>query len=77
MNKPSVGYRIHEWAAENFKGVQYPEVNAENAPKQPFFKNDMHWTTRGWLLLFAAVVLPICAIALFFIGLVFWSIFTA
>lgn len=73
MDKPSFSYRAQEWAADNFKGVQYPEKTA----KKPFFKHEMPWSTRVLLVLFAMIVLPLCAIALFFIGLFFVSVFTA
>lgn len=73
MEKPSFSYRAQEWAADNFKGVQYPE----NTGKKSFFKNDMPWSTRVFLALFGVFALVISVIALFFIGVVFYSIFTA
>ncbi len=44
---------------------------------RPLFKHQMLWTTRAWLILLGVVILVVCAIALFFLGVLFWSLFTA
>jgi hypothetical protein len=75
MAKLSFKFRIHEWLAEHVKWIQYPGVQAVSS--SPFFKNQMHWSTRMMLVLLGCIVLIVCAIALFFLGLFFWAIITA
>jgi len=75
MAKPSLKFRLHEWLADHINWVQYPGVSMVS--NQPFFKHQMHWTTRISLLMISLFVLAICAVALFFLGLLFWALFTA
>lgn len=67
-------FRIHEWFAERVKWVQYPDVSTES---RPLFRTAMPWSTRILLALFGFIILVICAIALFFLGLLFWAVITA
>lgn len=73
--KQSLGYKLHEWAAEHFTWVQYPDVKNMNA--QPFFKYAMPFHYRVGLIVLGLVVLMFCAVALFFLGIIFHAILTA
>lgn len=68
-------YRAHEWLADHCKWVQYP--NVREAQRRPLFKHLMPWSTRALLVLFAVVILPLCAIAMFFLGVLTWATVTA
>jgi hypothetical protein len=37
----------------------------------------LSWYQRAWLLLFAMIVLPICGVALFLLGVLAWAAITA
>ena len=67
-------FRIHEWLAERVKWIQYPGVSAET---RPLFRNAMPWSTRVLLVLFGSILLVVCAIALFFLGILGWAVITA
>jgi hypothetical protein len=75
MDRPPVFFRLHEWLADRTSWVQYPSLRVK--PAVPVFKHPLPWSTRALLVLFAMIVLPLCAIALFFLGLLFWAMLTA
>lgn len=70
----SFKFRVHEWLAERVKWIQYPNVSGN---QRPLFKTAMPWSTRILLVLFGFIILIVCAIALFFLGLLFWAVITA
>lgn len=67
-------FRFHEWVAERVSWVQYPNVRTE--PDAPFFKHQMPASTRAFVVLVSLIVLVVCAVALFFLALMFWAILT-
>jgi hypothetical protein len=67
--------RAHEWLADHVSWVQYPRITPMR--RVSFFKTQMPWPTRVALVLFGSTTLVICAIALFFLGLLFWAALTA
>jgi hypothetical protein len=73
MAQLSLKFRIHEWFAERVKWVQYPGVSTDG----PLFRTAMPWSTRILLVLFGVILLVLCAIALFFLGLLAWAVITA
>ncbi len=58
--------------------VQYPRIvpRSQNA-RLAFFKTQMPWPLRVGLVVIGSVLLMVCAVALFFLGLLFWAVFTA
>ena len=68
--------RIQTWLADRLSWVQYPRVSPF-VRRYPFFSNAMPWPLRFGLVLFGVVALVVCAIALFFIGLLFWAVIAA
>lgn len=65
--------RVHTWLADRLSWVQYPRVSPFQR-RYPFFKTAMPWPTRVGLVLFGLVVLAVCAVAMFFLGLLFWAL---
>ncbi len=76
MAKLSLSYRLHEWLAERVSWVQYPNVRTERKPLI-VWKHQMPWTTRALLIMFGLATLVLCAIAMFFLSILFLSILTA
>jgi hypothetical protein len=72
--KKSFLYRVHEWLADNVKWVQYPNISTRT---RPLFRNAMPWSTRALLTLLGSLALPLCGLALFFLGLFAWAALTA
>lgn len=68
--------RIQEWLADRVSWVQYPQIR-RSAIKRHLFLNQMPGPLRAGLVLYGVAALAACAIALFFLGLLFWAIFTA
>jgi hypothetical protein len=68
--------RAHTWLADHFRWVQYPRVSPFQR-RFPFFETAMPWPLRVGLVLFGVIALAICAIALFFLGLLTWAAITA
>ena len=67
-------FRFHELVAERVPWVQYPSVAPE--PRAPFFRNQIPASTRAMIVLVSLIVLALCSIALFFLGLLFWALLT-
>lgn len=63
--------RIHEWFADRFPWVQYPNLNG---PTPTFFEHRMPATIRFGLVVYAGCMLAVCAVALFFLGLLVYSV---
>jgi len=74
MNKPSIGQRMHEWAADSFSWVQYPNISG---PRPTFFKNQMPPHTRFFLFVFGLLGVGVAAVFIAFLLLLVWSWFTA
>lgn len=68
--------RIQEWLADRVSWVQYPQIR-RSPIKRRLFLNQMPGPLRVGLVLYGAAALVVCTIALFFLGLLFWAIFTA
>jgi hypothetical protein len=70
--------RAQEWLADRVNWVQYPNINPTHrkAQRLQFFKTEMPLATRVGLVLFGCVTLAICAVAMFFLGLIFWAVIT-
>lgn len=66
---------MHEWLADRISWIQYPGVSA--AVAHPLFKWGMPWPTRMMLVLVGGLVLLLCAVALFFLGVLAWAAVTA
>jgi hypothetical protein len=64
--------RAQEWLADRVNWVQYPNINPTHrkAQRLQFFKTEMPLATRVGLVLFG------CAVAMFFLGLIFWAVIT-
>lgn len=70
-------HRFQEWAADRVSWVQYPDIrNMRNRPGL-MFKTQMPWEKRMLLVVFGFAALAICAVGLFFLGLLFWAAITA
>lgn len=62
---------MREWAADNFKSVQYPGVQEDGVVKKPFFKHQMPLWKRYLLLVYGVAGLLIGG--LLFVAIVgFW-----
>jgi hypothetical protein len=75
---PSTLFRVREWLADRYRWAQYPRQRF--IPKQappPFFQHQMPLYLRFGLIVFSLPALIVAAIALAFVGLLFWAIFTA
>lgn len=68
--------RAHEWLADHVSWVQYPNVRAENG-RSFGWKYEMPWYQRMWLVVMGLGLIGFSAVALFFLGVLFWAIFTA
>lgn len=68
--------RAHEWLADHVSWVQYPDVRAERG-RSLFWKYEMPWYQRMWLVVMGFGLIGFSAIAMFFLGVLFWAIFTA
>lgn len=74
----SVLFRTHDWIAHRVRWVQYPRIVPRTAnARLSFFKTQMPWPLRVLLVVIGVVVLIGCAIALFFLGVLFWAVITA
>jgi len=63
--------RVHEWLADRFFWVQYPNLNG---PTPELFRHRMPASIRIGLVLYAMCMLAVCAVALFFLGLLAYSV---
>ena len=71
--KPPLSYRLQEWAADHFTGVQYPQLGPVTPPRRLFFKYQMPWYQR---LFVAAVSLVMIGASLVLLaGLLFLAYF--
>lgn len=77
MDKPSFSYRAREWAADNFKSVQYPDVHEEDKPKQPFFKHQMPFWKRYFLFCIGVCGLLVGLTLMVAILGFFWALITS
>lgn len=68
--------RVHEWLADHVSWVQYPDVRAGNR-RSLFWKYEMPWYQRMGLVVMGLGLIGVSAVALFFLGLLFWAAFTA
>jgi hypothetical protein len=68
--------RAQEWLADRVKWVQYPQIRSSRI-KRHLFLNQMPGPLRIGLVLYGVAALVVCAVVLFFLGLLFWAIFTA
>lgn len=69
--------RVHEWLADRISWVQYPNVQVTEGTRSPFWAYEMPWYQRMGLVVMGMVLLGVCAIALFFLGVLFWAAVTA
>jgi hypothetical protein len=63
--------RLHEWAADHFAFIQYPNVRG---PKPPFFRHEMPWTTRVFLLVMGLIMAGAGLLAFSLLVLVVYSV---
>lgn len=62
--------RIHEWAADRFDFVQYPNVRG---PKPQFFKHQMPLSARIFLIAASLVTIAVALVILGFLTIVTYS----
>ena len=72
--KKSLYIRAHEWAADNFKFVQYPNIS--QVQNEPIRKSMPFWK-RYFLFVFGIAGLLISLVLIFAIFLIIYSVFTA
>jgi hypothetical protein len=71
-------FRAREWLADRYRWAQYPRQ--QFIPKQsppPIFEHQMPLYLRFGLVVFSLPAIILAAVALFFVGLLFWAIVTA
>ena len=68
-----LSHRIQEWAADRFTWVQYPNIRNKRAPVVGF-KHAMTWDKRLALVVFGLTALAICAVVLFFVGILLYAL---
>lgn len=68
--------RAHEWLADRVSWVQYPNVRAEHG-RSLVWKYEMPWYQRMALVVMGVGLIGVSAIALFFLGVLFWAVLTA
>lgn len=64
-------FRVHEWLADRISWIQYPNVSG---PTPQFFKNQMPASIRIGLVVFGLSTLAVCAVALFLLGVLAYSV---
>lgn len=73
----SILFRAQEWLADRVTWVQYPRIRRLNPPPRQVFQHAMPWPLRALLVLVGSGALLVCAVALFFLGLLAWAAITA
>ena len=68
-----LNHRIQEWAADRFTWVQYPNIRNKRAPVFGF-KHAMAWEKRLALVVFGVLALAVCAVVLFFVGVLLYAV---
>ena len=70
--------RAQEWLAERVNWVQYPRIRPlQSMKKRLFFATQMPFPLRVGLVLYGLIALGVCALVLFFLGVLFWALITA
>lgn len=64
-------YRVHEWAADRFSFIQYPNVRG---PKPQFFKHQMPSATRLFIAVMSLVSIGVTTAMLTFLLFVAYSV---
>lgn len=63
-------YRTHEWIADRVKFVQYPNVRG---PKKAFWKNEMPWQYRLFMITSSLILLLFLGFLLTVISVLLWA----
>lgn len=74
----SLKYRIHEWAADRFSWVQYPDIRPQSANARNHrllrFVHQMPLGKRLDILLFGVGLLLVSIIVMLAVGVLIWAL---
>ena len=71
--------RVHEWLADRFSFIQYPNVRRDfsvsgTPPRPIFFKHQMPWPARLLLIVTSMATILLCIAVLGVLGVVGYSV---